>query len=500
MKLISLQFRDPANSLQAYDFNFDNDRHESNALEPLCFVGLNGSGKSKLLEIIAKIFFELDKLWRNTNKTKPTVSTNFRFEYHLLPSRKYKEVVIEGRVGKPLIVRADGNVLESEALESVMPSNIVGYSSGHNETISTLFHELREREFSRVLKEVNEGDKGRRKLSRTLFLDRDSTKLLLLTAYIFSGKNGRDGLPSVQSSNKLLKTFADFIRLKQLTSFQIVIDTDSGRIILSQPMEQVLERLKRCALMVNSNDNGKDRIYEMDFLLCEQSKGAFVKEFGTAQDFFEQLYELYSLNLISSSKNKIHQVFSIPERELKVLINTPDAETEYLNLSDGEHQFIQVFTSLAYFAKQDSIFLLDEPESHFNPAWRAKFVLVMEDLLTAKQKSSEFLISTHSPYLVSACKSKNVTIFKRDNGKILCTQPKKETYGGTFDSLLRELFEVISPISEHSKASIEKIIKSKDVTKMKLALAFFAESPDKRDLYEAILRSGHNLDLGESSK
>ncbi|MEL0631690.1 AAA family ATPase [Pseudoalteromonas carrageenovora] len=500
MKLINLSYREPRNELQAYEFNFDNDRISSKVLEPLCFVGLNGSGKSKLLEILASIFFELDRLWRNTGKAKPITKANFCLEYQLLPSRKYKNVIIEGEAGKSLLVKADGNVLEPQELSFVMPSNIIGYSSGSNETISQLFHELREREFRRVLKDVSDGRTGSRELSRTLFLDRDSTKILLLTAFIFSGSDGRDFLPTVNSSKKLVKNFSKFINLEKLQSFRIVIDTDSGRIVLSQRMERVLEKLQRCALMVNSNDENKERIYEMDFFLCEESKNAFINEFKTAQDFYEELYELYSLNLISSSKSKIHRVFDIPENELRVLIKNPIAETNYLNLSDGEHQFIQVFTSLVYFSREDSIFLLDEPESHFNPAWRAKFVLAMDDLLTPKQKSSEFLISTHSPYLVSACKSRNVTIFKKQNGKITCSQPRKETYGGTFDSLLKELFEVISPIAEHSKESIKQILKSKDVEKMKLALSLFAESPYKRDLYEAILRDGHHLDFGESTE
>jgi predicted ATP-dependent endonuclease of OLD family len=200
-------------------------------------------------------------------------------------------------------------------------------------------------------------------------------------------------------------------------------------------MEQTVEKLERCALMSNSHLQEKERRHELDFFMSDITKHAFIHEFGTAQDFFEQIYELMSLNLISSTKSRQHTVFSIPESELKVLVDNPPAETVYLNLSDGEHQFIQIYTALVLFARQDSIFLLDEPESHFNPAWRAKFVLIMDELLDKKQKSSEFLISTHSPYLVSACKKRNVYKFTRNSeGKGVDYEPLiDETYGASFD-------------------------------------------------------------------
>ena len=198
-------------------------------------------------------------------------------------------------------------------------------------------------------------------------------------------------------------------------------------------MEQAISKLCDCALIFNKDLAEKERRFELDFVINEKTREVITEQFKHPQEFFEVLYELSSINLISNRGRTPHLVFSIPDEHLKVILNKPLAETTYKHLSDGEHQFIQVFTSAVLFARDDSIFLLDEPESHFNPAWRAKFIFLLEELLGESQKSTEFLISTHSPYLVSACKKSNVIKFVRDEKGVEHQPLEDETYGASFD-------------------------------------------------------------------
>lgn len=462
MKLLSLQYSNVANSLKTYDFDFANGREFGKKLDPLCFVGLNGAGKSKLIEIIAEIFFLLDANRENTAATKSqrNSQSNFKLQYQLRTGRTYQVVKVEGWNGKPPQIFVDDIdvPLSISKYDEVLPSNIIGYSSGHNETISPLFLALRDNDLANISKAILAGKSGDVDQTRTLFLDRDTTKLLLLTAYIFKNTKGKDNYPTKTSSRLLFQKFSQYINLEKVLSFQMVIDRHRESMRLSRRMEETLNKLQLVSLLDNEGVLEKKERYVLDFFLDDISIKAFISLFKTPQNFFQELYELNSLNLVYKSIGPEESIFSIPDSELKVELNSPIAEATYQSLSDGEHQFIQIFGAAVLFGRDDSLFLLDEPESHFNPAWRAKFVFILDELLGKKQKSAEFLISTHSPYLVSACKKKNVIKFVRNIEGIAFERLEDETYGASFDVLLKALFDMKGLVAEIAKKDLQAIV------------------------------------------
>jgi hypothetical protein len=91
------------------------------------------------------------------------------------------------------------------------------------------------------------------------------------------------------------------------------------------------------------------------------------------------------------------------------------------------------------------------PETHLNPAWRTSFHKYVSDALNAGNKGtkSQVFLSTHSPFMVSSLKCQNVYQFRRDdNGFIRMNMVQNETYGASFDVLIKELFGLRSLISQ----------------------------------------------------
>lgn len=500
MQLISLKIHEPYKSINSFNYTFRQENDVLKEVEPLCFVGLNGSGKSNIIEALSEIFCFLDLYclqYSNTPKWALKSPMAFDVEYSIASGKKNIVVYISALKNKAPVITTDetGKSSDPETIASYLPNHILGYSSGHNETIS--FPYLRNQGFyaDEILRSAlkTDGELDVRH-TKTLLMDYDSNVLILLANFLFS-------------SLKKRQLFTDNLRIKDVSSFRIIIDfakkPTGAKVETTNEIDETVEKLKSCALMFQRKS---DLTYVFDFVVNQATRKAFKYHFDGAIDFYTRLYKLNLLNALRmtgkerdfyTKQSKLDTLLEKPPTvakqnkvfcvdQLKLNLSEPRKEINYVGISDGEHQFIHVMGTAMLFAKDNCLFLFDEPESHFNPLWRSSFIKILSDVIGDNKQ--EFILSTHSPYVVSACYSRNVLMFTRNGDRIEYSQPSRETYGGTFEHLLKELFGLSSSISEYSQQKLMELITSGDIDEMELAAANFAESPEKRVLYEAILR------------
>lgn len=117
------------------------------------------------------------------------------------------------------------------------------------------------------------------------------------------------------------------------------------------------------------------------------------------------------------------------------------------DLSDGEAQLLLTLGAVRLFGDDETLFLFDEPETHLNPSWRTRFHLDFEKANEANGRS-QAIVSSHSPFLVSSLSREAVFHFKRVDGVTEMTTPPGETFGASFDVLIKKHFNLRATISE----------------------------------------------------
>lgn len=142
-----------------------------------------------------------------------------------------------------------------------------------------------------------------------------------------------------------------------------------------------------------------------------------------------------------------------------------DQIVDDVSLSDGEHQLAQLLGTFCMLSYSDVLFLLDEPESHFNPQWRVKFISRLLDLPTTHgirreetaASQQDALLTTHAPFVPCDMPRDKVLIFGKENERIVVKRPDIETFGSTFDAILDVCFGVRPPLSEESRNKINEL-------------------------------------------
>jgi predicted ATPase len=406
------------------DFEVDFDKNSMTTV----LVGQNGSGKSNLIEALVVIFRDLD--------LAETPSFPYLLRYicrdHVVeidadPQRTTKKISISVDQ-KPVPYREFAIQDDREFL----PANVFGYYSGPSNRLESHFEKHQERFYEALLK-------GEDRAPRPLFYARQIHSQFVLLAF-FSHKD--------QQAKDFLK---DRLGILGLESVLFVMRQppwkskigDSRfwnargvvRDFLGKLYDTALAplRLRQRVSLGLRKWSTLEHLYL--YLKDLQALTDLAAEYAHQRDFFKTLESTYISELIA-------------EVRIRVKVRNVDGSLTFRELAEGEQQLLTVLGLLRFTREEDSLFLLDEPDTHLNPVWSVEYLEYLKDLV-GREETSHIIMATHDPLVFAGLEKSQVQIMKRDSesGRVYAQTPDTDPKGMGIGAILTsEMFGLRSTL------------------------------------------------------
>ncbi|MFH1009829.1 MAG: AAA family ATPase [bacterium] len=145
----------------------------------------------------------------------------------------------------------------------------------------------------------------------------------------------------------------------------------------------------------------------------------------------------------------------IHETRIRVKVRHAGALT-FRELSEGEQQLLTVVGMLRFTRDEDSLFLLDEPDTHLNPAWGMEYLNILKKHADIG-KNSHLLIATHDPLVLTNLRRKQVAILERDSesGVVASFEPEEDPVGMGVQGILRNMFGLRSAVGTEIQEKLD---------------------------------------------
>lgn len=499
---------------------------EVSDFNPYILAGPNGSGKSNVLEALAAIFYHVECVYldfrpktfdysetENINGFRAEVSTPDAFEVeYFIPvpeglknkiSGKNAHIKIEKEIGKEPEVywlNRDLDVKYQEGLERIeakqlLPEHILGYSSGENEILSLPFYKMRFIHFDEYKEMLLTDNSYATPEGRMAFLDNDFNQAIVLSNFLLQ-------------EDEVLEPFTEEIGITKIKEFRIIIrkyinitpdilneypeakdllinraDEDYNEefiLEITNKFQTTIDSLIKCSTTHYYDDDND--CYYLDYWVNDATKEAFRLYFGSAKGLFQAFQILLTLNLYSVSeklKKELYESASLYVNETVPILASDERVMRFKDfilekqgvkntlysksLSDGEHQFMHALGLCLLYKDENCLFLLDEPETHFNPDWRSKFISRLRDCFKKEKKTTmrEMLITTHTPFLISDSKPEYVLLFDRDkkSNEIKVYPPDFNTLGASINKITMVAFKKSQTIGGYAERKLDEFKK-----------------------------------------
>ncbi|MCW6032430.1 AAA family ATPase [Pantoea sp. JK] len=140
----------------------------------------------------------------------------------------------------------------------------------------------------------------------------------------------------------------------------------------------------------------------------------------------------------------------------------------YEELSDGEQM---VLGRMALFhlleGQQDSLLLLDEPETHFNDKWKREIVDIIDDAIG--KTSNDVLISTHSAIVLSDVFNNEIVMIQKTADGSTVRNVDEPTFATDPSALMMTVFGADDSIGKRAQEFIEKKLRQTTGTPAEIA-------------------------------
>lgn len=253
------------------------------------------------------------------------------------------------------------------------------------------------------------------------------------------------------------------------------------------------------------NKNTSEHVYKYLYIKDVESLRELVGD-QQANEFFRDLESTYVSELIEEVRIRVH-------------LKKNDGSVTFRELSEGEQQLLTVLGLLRFTSENESLFLLDEPDTHLNPSWCAKYLEYLKSFAgqnSEGQDNSHIVLTTHNPLAIAELVKEQVQILKRDNDSRIIDARKPELdprgmgYAGIVTS---DMFGLASTLDSHTQELLEEKrqltlkdsalseVERERLETINLELEGYGFRYSMRDpLYEEYLRARYDVDSGLPSQ
>jgi predicted ATPase len=443
------------------DFEVDFDQTSSRQV----VVGRNGVGKSNLLEALTRIFRDLDleedsdfgyeieylcnghfvKIQSNEinveeRKHNSAISPKFKREYWIANEAHIGNLFDRSartyeRISESDFFRRNRPTNEQPNPERLLPLYVFGYYSGTISRFAKIFEKHEEKYFKEQIR-------GEEAPLRPLFQAKPHHSQFALLAFYAT----RDSAAQQFLKNEFRIVGLDSVLFSLREPYWRESKPSKERRAKGDPrfwfaggkVAPFLDSLFANCLAPMS---GKDRIRisigqeetkerRYCFLPDQTSLQAIAKGLSN-KEFFSRLESLVFSDLVDGSG-----------ADVRIWIRLKDCKepATFQDLAEGERQLLTVLGLMRFTAEKEALFLLDEPDTHLNPAWCLDYLDNLRKY-GAEPSNSQIIMTTHSPLTFAGMDKNEVVVMeRRSDANVFAEHPTTAPKGMGFAAILTSDF------------------------------------------------------------